>query len=107
MSSCGCSNNYIQVIKGDTFTPSMSVSDADGLVDLTDYTITSYLTTLSGNLITTLVVNKADQITNKGQFSIQAATDTWPLGSASWFIVYERDGIQKSVETKIQILSNA
>lgn len=104
--TCTTSTDTIQIIKGESFTPSMLVSDVDGPIDLTNYTITSYVNTSSGTKITDFIVVVADQITNKGQYSINSSTVDWPVGVVKWFIVYEENSVIRIVETPIRVTSN-
>jgi hypothetical protein len=68
--------------RGDIFQLGGIAKDSGGItIDLTAVTLRSQVRTVGGALVAELLVNKADQVTNKGEFSLSFATTTdWPTG---------------------------
>lgn len=66
--------------QGDTFGPMATYTNAAGVpIDVTNIQIASQVRDGNGTLIATLVVSKLNQTTYPGQYSLNAATDSWPV----------------------------
>lgn len=80
---------------GDTFNVSILYA-VDGLVptDLTPYTLTSDVRDSHRNLINTLTITLADQITSPGLFYLSvASTQYWPIDLLWCDILFVLDGV--------------
>lgn len=93
------STSVFNIKRGDSFEVTATYTDANGVpIDLTTYTITSQLRTMTYALIDTLVCVKSG---TTGVYTLSAPTGTseWPIGEAVWDIQYQSGNMIVSTDT--------
>lgn len=78
----GCDTDGLGIIRGDTFSYQCHLdNENDEPIDLSNIQFEATIETLSQSWQQPLIVNKADQIANKGDFFISAeSTNDWLIG---------------------------
>ena len=74
--------------QGETLQFDAAVTNADGPVDLTGWTIASQVRTPKYALVGDVTVTKLDQTTHTGQYRLLADTSAWATGAQLWDIAY-------------------
>lgn len=77
-----CDNDGLEIIRSDTFSYACHLdNESDEPIDLTDIQFEATVETLSQSWRQPLIVTKADQIANKGDFFISTESTTdWLIG---------------------------
>ena len=77
-----CDSDGLEIIRGDTFSYHCRLdNENDEPIDLTDIQFEATIETLSQSWQESLIVTKADQIANKGDFFIsEESTNDWLIG---------------------------
>ena len=77
-----CDSEFLNIIRGDTFSYQCHLdNENEEPIDLTDIQFEATIETLSQSWQQQLIVYKADQIANKGDFFIFAeSTNDWLIG---------------------------
>jgi len=87
-------SSKFSIKKGATFLFNGLYKDADGQpIDLTNYVIRSQIRDISGQLITDVLVSKADQTADTGVFTLQTDSEAFPLGNLFFDLRIESNGI--------------
>ena len=91
----------ITIKKSDTFLVTCNYTDSSGVgVDLTSIDIKSQIRSMSDDLLCELVVAKANQTTNTGQYTLrQPNLFVLDVGNYLWDIQYTSDGVVTSTDT--------
>lgn len=91
----------LSIKKNDTFLVACTYSDSQDVPqNLTSVDIKSQIRTISDTLVCELVVVKADQTTNVGQYMLrQPVGFSFEVGSYLWDIQYTTSGVVTSTET--------
>ena len=78
----GCDSDGLEIIRGDTFSYQCHLdNENDEPIDLSNIQFEATIETLSHSWQESLIVNKSDQIANKGDFFISAeSTNDWLIG---------------------------
>lgn len=77
-----CDRDGLEIIRGDTFSYQCNLdNENDEPIDLSNIQFEATIETLSQSWQESLIVTKADQIANKGDFFISAeSTNDWLIG---------------------------
>lgn len=105
-----CDYEIVTQKRGDSFLVNATYfADGTNATDLTEYTITSQVRDMQGELISDILVTKAgsQSTTGKGNFTLSADTSDWPVSTLVWDIQYQIDSTIQSTETiKIKVVQD-